>query len=218
MQYCSNCVMPDTRPDLKLNEQGVCSACQSYANRQAVDWSARLLELEPILDKYRSKDHSRWDCIIPVSGGKDSTYQVLRMLQLGMNPLCITATTGDLSDIGGKNIENIKNLGVDYVEFSANPVVRRKMNRIGLLNVGDISWPEHCGIFTIPVRAAVQFGVPLIVWGENPQNEYGGPVANASDNVLTPRWLERFGGLLGITPIDLIWQEGIQQRDSIPYL
>jgi len=81
-----------------------------------------------------------------VSGGKDSTYQVIRMLQLGLNPLCVTSTTCDLAEIGRKNIENIKHLGVDYVEFSPNPIVRAKLNRIGLTEVGDISWPEHVGI------------------------------------------------------------------------
>ena len=76
-----------------------------------------------------------------------------------------------MSEIGRKNIQNIKRLGVDYVEFTPDPLIRAKLNRIGLTEVGDISWPEHVGIFTIPVRAAVQYGVPLIVWGENSQNE-----------------------------------------------
>lgn len=217
MNYCKRCVMPDTKPDLKLDEEGICSACRSYENRKAVDWASRERELVEILDRYRSKNQSAWDCIVPVSGGKDSTYQVIRMLQMGMNPLCVTATTCDLSDIGRKNIENIKRLGVDYVEFSPNKQVRRKLNRIGLTMVGDISWPEHAGIFTIPVKAAVQFKVPLIVWGENSQNEYGGPAAAAGNNVLNRRWLEEFGGLLGLRVSDLVGMEGIEARHLLPY-
>jgi len=217
LRYCRNCVMPDTKPDLVLDEQGICNACRSYENRVVIDWEQRRLELVEVLDKFRSKDNSTWDCIVPVSGGKDSTYQVIRMLQLGMNPLCVTATTCDLSEIGRKNIENIKKLGVDYVEFSPNKNVRRKLNRIGLIQVGDISWPEHAGIFTIPVRAAVEYGVKLIVWGENSQNEYGGPAAAAEHNVLNRRWLEEFGGLLGLRVSDLIGMEGITQRHLIPY-
>jgi N-acetyl sugar amidotransferase len=217
LKYCTRCVMPDTKPDLKLDEQGVCNACRAYECRKEVDWEARRKELPALLDKYRSKNGSNWDCIVPVSGGKDSTFQVIRMLQLGLNPLCVTATTCDLSDIGRKNIQNIKNLGVDYVEFSPNTVVRRKFNRIGLQQVGDISWPEHVGIFTIPVRAAVQFNVPLLVWGENSQNEYGGPAAAAANNVLDRRWLEEFGGLLGLRVSDLIGLEGITAKDLIPY-
>lgn len=209
--------MPDSKPDLKLDAEGVCNACRSYDERKEVDWEARRIELDEVVSRYRAKDGKTWDCVVPVSGGKDSTFQVVRMLQLGMNPLCVTATTCDLSEIGRKNIENIKNLGVDYMEFSPNPVVRRKLNRFGLTEVGDISWPEHVGIFTIPVRAAVQFNVPLIIWGENSQNEYGGPAAAAKDNVLNRRWLEEFGGLLGLRVSDLIGIDGLSAKDLIPY-
>jgi len=217
IRYCTSCVMPETKPDLHIDEAGVCSACRSFAARKDVDWAARRAELLEVVARYRSQDGSRWDCIVPVSGGKDSTYQVIRMLQLGLNPLCVTATTCDLSEVGRRNIENLKNLGVDYVEFSPNPVVRRKLNRIGLTQVGDISWPEHAGIFTIPVRAAVQYGVPLIVWGENSQNEYGGPAAASEGNVLNRRWLEEFGGLLGLRVSDMVGLEGITQKDMIAY-
>ncbi len=217
LKYCTRCVMPDTKPDLKLDEQGVCNACRSFENRKDVDWDQRRIELERLLERYRRPDGSNWDCIVPVSGGKDSTFQVIRMLQLGLNPLCVTSTTCDLSDLGRRNIQNLKNLGVDYVEFTPNPIVRRKLNRIGLEQVGDISWPEHVGIFTIPVRAAVQYGVSLLVWGENSQNEYGGPATAAENNVLDRRWLEEFGGMLGLRVTDLVGLEGITMRDIIPY-
>lgn len=217
LRYCVRCVMPHTKPDLRIDDEGVCNACRSFEQRTEVDWDQRRKELLEVTGRYRSKDGSHWDCIVPVSGGKDSTYQVVRMLQLGFNPLCVTATTCDLSEIGRKNIQNIKNLGVDYVEFSPNPVVRRKLNRVGLTDVGDISWPEHVGIFTIPVRAAVQYNIPLIVWGENSQNEYGGPAAAADNNVLTRRWLEEFGGLLGMRVTDLIGIDGIEKRHLVPY-
>lgn len=216
LRYCVNCVMPSTKPDLHLDEDGVCNACRAYQNRQQIDWDKRKQELLCLLDQYR-KNGTNWDCIVPVSGGKDSTYQVIRMLQLGLNPLCVTATTCDLSDIGRKNIDNIKRLGVDYLEFSPNPIVRAKLNRIGLTQVGDISWPEHVGIFTIPVRAAIQFGIPLIVWGENSQNEYGGPAAASENNILTRRWLEEFGGLLGLRVSDIIESSGIESKHLLPY-
>ncbi len=217
LKYCSRCVMPATKPDLKFDEEGVCSACRSYENRKEIDWNQRRLELHEILKRYKNTKGSNWDCIVPVSGGKDSTYQVIRILQLGLNPLCVTATTCDLSEIGRRNIQSIKNLGVDYVEFSPNPVVRRKLNRIGLEQVGDISWPEHVGIFTIPVRAAVNYQIPLLVWGENSQNEYGGPAAASANNVLNRSWLEEFGGLLGLRVTDLIGMEDINEKDLIPY-
>jgi N-acetyl sugar amidotransferase len=215
--YCRRCIMPETKPDLLIDEEGVCSACRSYGLRNVVDWDQRARELGEILDRYRSADGSNHDCIVPVSGGKDSTYQVIRMLELGLNPLCVTATTDHLTAIGRRNIENLKRQGVDYVEVTTNPLVRRRINRLALRQVGDISWPEHVTIFTVPVRVAVQAKVPLIVWGENSQNEYGGPAAAAQDNVLTRRWLEEFGGLLGLRVSDIIGQEGIEARHLVPY-
>lgn len=217
IKYCTKCLLPDSKPDLHFNSEGVCSACVNYINRDEFDWKMRENELVDILHRYKSKDGNNWDCIVPVSGGKDSTYQVIRMLKLGMNPLCVTSTTCDLSGIGRRNIQNIKNLGVDYVEMSPNPIIRRKLNRIGLTHVGDISWPEHIGIFTMPVRAAVQFNVPLIIWGENPQNEYGGPAAASDNHILDRRWLEEFGGLLGLRVSDVIGIDDIESKHLIAY-
>jgi len=209
--------MPDTKPDLQLDHEGVCSACRNFNDRKNVDWDARHNELIRLLESHRNTDGSNWDCIVPVSGGKDSTYQVLRIKELGLNPLCVTSTTCDLSLLGRRNIENLKRIGVDYVEMSPNPLIRAKLNSIGLKQIGDISWPEHVGIFTIPVRAAVQFNVPLIIWGENSQNEYGGPAAAAGNNVLDRRWLEEFGGMLGMRVTDLIGSEGIAAKHLISY-
>jgi len=215
--YCRRCIMPETKPDLDIDKKGICSACRSYEQRKEVDWTQRKQELLAILDRYRSRDGSNYDCIIPVSGGKDSHFQTIRMLELGITPLCVTASTDMLSAIGRRNIENLKRQGVDYIEVSANPVLRRRINRLALTQVGDISWPEHVTIFTIPVRIAVQMSVPLIIWGENSQNEYGGPAAAAQDNVLTRRWLEEFGGLLGLRVSDLVGQEGIEPKHLLQY-
>jgi N-acetyl sugar amidotransferase len=209
--------MPDTKPDLMLDAEGICNACRAFENRAEVDWGLRRQELVNVLNRYKSRDRSNYDCIVPVSGGKDSHLQLVTMLELGMNPLCVTATTDKLSAIGRRNIENMKGLGVDYVEVTTNPVVRRRMNRLALTEVGDISWPEHVAIFTIPVRIAVQMKVPLLIWGENSQNEYGGPAAAAQGSTLTRRWLEEFGGLLGLRVSDLVGREGIGPKHLIQY-
>lgn len=217
IRYCTRCVMPETKPDIFFDADGVCSACRHFEQRDDVDWDARRDELLSILDRYRSRTGDNYDCIVPVSGGKDSTYQTVKMLELGLNPLCVTATTDELSEIGRRNLDNLGRLGVDHIEVSTNPVVRRRLNRLALTQVGDISWPEHVAIFTVPVRLAVQLSVPLIVWGENSQNEYGGPAAAAENNVLTRQWLEEFGGLLGMRVTDLLGQEGISPHHLIQY-
>ncbi len=217
MRYCKLCLYPETKPDLSFDAHGVCNACLNYQYRAEVDWDQRKDEFLRVVETYRSKNGDNYDCLVPVSGGKDSTYQLLRLLEVGMNPLCVTATTDDLSDIGRRNIENIKKLGVDYIEVTTNPVVRRRINRFTLETVGDISWPEHVTIFTIPVRVAVQHNIRLIVWGENPQHEYGGPAASTQKNVLDRRWLEEFGGLLGLRVSDIVGQIGVTRRDMIQY-
>ena len=209
--------MPETKPDLSFDEDGVCSACRNFERRIQIDWSERHDELKHILNRYRNEAENNYDCLIPVSGGKDSTFQVVSMLELGANPLCVTAMTDDLSAYGRSNIENIKKLGVDYIEVSTNPVVRRRINHLALEQIGDVSWPEHVTIFTIPVRVSVQMGIPLIVWGENSQDEYGGPAQAAKSNVLTRKWLEEYGGLLGLRVSDLIGQGGIDRRHLIQY-
>lgn len=218
-QYCTRCLLPNTKPDLSFNQEGVCNACENYENRETIDWSQREKDFHEIINHFRQQRvHSNhWDCIVPVSGGKDSTYQVLKLRELGLNPLCVNATTCHLSDIGRANIDNIKKLGVDLIEFSPNPIVRAKLNKIGLTQVGDISWPEHIGIFTIPVSVAVRFNIPLIVWGENSQNEYGGPEDAIHNHKLDRNWLEEFGGLLGLRVSDLIGFEGLTEQDLIPY-
>lgn len=216
LSYCKRCIMPDSKPDLTFNEAGICSACQAFDKRSELDWEERRQQLESQLSKFRSKN-SYWDCVIPVSGGKDSTYQVMEMLEFGMNPLCVTATTCDISEVGRRNIENLKRLGVDHIQVSPNPRTRAVLNRIGLIEVGDISWPEHVGIFTIPVRVAINYGIHLIVWGENSQNEYGGPDLAQNRNVLDRAWLEEFGGLLGLRVRDLSEVYGIALKDLNPY-
>ncbi len=211
--YCTNCLLPSTKPDL-LFEDGVCSACLNYTRRENIDWDEREREFLKLLDRYRSKDGSKHDCIVPVSGGKDSTFQVLKMLEYDMKPLCVNGSTDMLSDIGRRNIDNIKSFGVDYIEVTINPVLTKKANRIALETIGDISWIDHWRIFTTPARVAVQTGIPLLMWGECGQNEYGGPAASTKRNVLDRKWMEEFG-TRGLRLHDLVGQEGITERDLI---
>lgn len=218
IRYCAACLYPDTKPDLKFDARGICSACNAFSARKTVDWAARHAEFREIVSHYKSADGGNYDCLVPVSGGKDSTYQVIRLLENGLNPLCVTATTDALSDLGRRNLENLKRLGVDHLEVATNSVVRRRINKLALTQIGDISWPEHVTIFTIPIRVAVQYGIRLVVWGENPQNEYGGPASAAEGSTLTRRWLEEFGGLIGLRVSDLVGQDGIERRHLIQYI
>lgn len=217
ISYCVNCVLPSTKPDLAFDARGMCQACLNFQNRTEVNWDQRRQELVDVLQSERERKTTAWDCIVPVSGGKDSTFQILTLKKLGFNPLAVTARTCDLTDLGRRNLENLRSLGVDHVDFSPNPAVRSTLNRIGLTEVGDISWAEHVAIFTMPVIASVAFKVPLIVWGENSQNEYGGPPRMADNRVLDRAWLEEFGGLLGLRVTDLAAAYGVSDTDLFLY-
>jgi N-acetyl sugar amidotransferase len=218
MKYCKECLYPNTKPDLIFHD-GICNACINFKNRLDINWDQRKEEFINIFEKYKSKTNNNWDCIVPVSGGKDSTYQVYKILKLGYNPLCVTSSTCHLTDIGRNNIENLKKLGVDMIEFTTNRKVRKTLNSIGLETVGDISWPEHISIFTIPVIMAVKFNIKLIIWGENPQHEYGGPASSTSNNILDRNWLENFGGLIGLRESDIVMlsNENIKENELLPY-
>jgi N-acetyl sugar amidotransferase len=217
MKYCKICVYPDTKPELKFDEHGICSACNNNKLKSSINWEERKSQFSELLEKYRSKNDSTYDCIIPVSGGKDSTYQAYVMKEeFGMNPLLVNFLPRDLVPLGRKNIENLKNLGFDYIEFTANPIVYRKLAKIGLMELGDVTWPEHHGLFTVPTQIAVAYNIPLIVWGENPHFEYGGLGLGFN---LDRKWLVNHGGyFLDKMPIEKVTSFGINMSDLKPYL
>lgn len=212
MNYCKRCIMPDTRPDQYLNNKGVCNACLSFDFQKKIDWNQRKSDLLNII-KGKNLDQNKWNCVVPGSGGKDSTYQIIRAKELGLNPVFVTASTCDLSKVGRRNLENIKKIGFDVIEISNNSNVRGKINKIGLELLGDISWPEHVSIFTAPVKFALAYNIPLILWGENPQLEYGGPEDSLNNSILDQKWMEEFGGLIGFRVSDLVENHGFKKHE-----
>tara|TARA_B100000795_G_C22800351_1_gene441551 strand:+ start:608 stop:1741 length:1134 start_codon:yes stop_codon:yes gene_type:complete len=218
MKLCTTCFYPNTKPDLEFDKKGVCSACVSFENRKKTNWEEREKEFIKIVTDLKKKRTGDYDCIIPVSGGKDSTWQLMKALEYGLKPLCVNSRTCDLSPLGRKNLDNIRALGADLIEVAPNSIVRKQLNKIGLLEVGDISWPEHVAIFTIPFNIAVKFKVNIILWGENSQNEYGGPTAATKKINLDRSWLEEFGGLLGLRVNDIFNHYNIKKQDLAPYL
>ena len=214
--YCKNCLYPNTKPHLFINKEGICNACTSVESKKKINWKKREEEFNKLILNYKNSQRNH-DCVIPVSGGKDSTYQVIKALEYGLNPLCVTATTDSLTKIGRYNIENIKNLGVDYIEVTLNPIVRKKINKFCLETIGDISWPEHVAIFTLPIRVAIQHNIKLIIWGENSQTEYGGPDIDAKKNVLDHNWLQEFGGMGALRVDDLTVIDGLDEKNFLLY-
>jgi N-acetyl sugar amidotransferase len=219
LRHCKVCLFPETKPDLFFNEEGVCSACVAAEQKDKnVDWESRKKDFFEIVEFYKSKKNIGYDCIVPVSGGKDSTYQALFMKkECGLNPLCVCFETTSVTEIGQQNLDNLSKLGMDVIHFKKNYVVYKKMVIESFKRVGDEMWPNHIGIFTVPVMVAVKFNIPLIIWGENPQQEYGGPIESVQNRILNRQWLEEFGGLLGNRIQDMVGVEGITEKELTPY-
>jgi N-acetyl sugar amidotransferase len=214
MKRCARCLYPDTKPDLHFSEDGVCSACRAYEKRATIDWPARQRDLEAILETGRNG--SGYDCIVPSSGGKDSHYQVLKLIALGARPLVVTATTCHLTPVGRANIDNLARHATT-IEVTANRTVRAKLNRLGLQMVGDISWPEHVAIHRVPFRIACDLGIPLVFYGECANEAYGGPPGTEETREMTQRWVSEFGGFLGLRPADMIGMDDITEADMLDY-
>ena len=224
IKYCRHCVYPETKPDLSLDENGICDACRFVDVKDTTNWDLRRKELAEIFEKFKNKDGSNYDCVIPVSGGKDSTFQTYVVKEeFGLNPLCVSYHLPEFTDLGRKNLENLKKLGVDCLEFTPNPEICKKMQKIALIEFGDAQWPEHFGIFTVPVQVAVHYNIPLIVWGENSQAEYGGPLKDMENKHLDNKWCEKYGTRVGgqsssfVGP-EVMLKHGIDRKFLNPYI
>ncbi|MBT73528.1 MAG: pseudaminic acid biosynthesis protein PseA [Gammaproteobacteria bacterium] len=217
MRYCRKCVYPDTRPEQVFDEEGVCDACRSAEKKCSdIDWQKRREELIKTLRQYKNEEGTWWDCIIPVSGGKNSCYQAYKMkYEYGMNPLLVNFIPCEMTDIGNRNLLFLRDLGFDIIQVGANRKIYREMSRKGFFDLGDCCWPEHIGLFTTPFKVAIQYNIPLIVYGENSQFEYGGPQSWREKNTLNRNWLEQFQ-MLGCRISDLI-DEGVDKKDLLMF-
>lgn len=215
MRWCSRCVLPDTRPSLAIEADGVCNACHAHASKPRIDWAAREKAFLEIADESRGRG-AGWDCVVPVSGGKDSTWQVVRCLEYGLKLLAVSWRPPGRTTIGQRNLDNLIGLGVDHIDFSISPGVERRFTLAALERFGDPAIPMHMALFGIPTTVAARFGIPLVVWGENSALEYGGSEEERRGVVLDGAWLRRFGVTHGTTAADWISAD-LTARDLAPY-
>lgn len=215
MKYCCRCILPDTRPNLVLDSAGVCSACRAFESRPAVDWAAREEALRRVFE--RAKALSRgYDCVVPVSGGKDSTWQTVKCLESGLKPLCVTWKTPARTPVGQRNLDNLVALGVDHIDYQISPEVERRFMCQALVRFGATGIPMHMAIFNIPPKLACVLRIPLVVWGENSAFEYGNPADVDTGFELDAVWLRKYGVTHGTTARDWVGSE-LTEKDLTPY-
>jgi N-acetyl sugar amidotransferase len=217
MIYCRSCVMPATRPGLRLDADGICNACRWHEQKTtSIDWSSRRQELQVIAEEARRATDGPWQCVVGVSGGKDSTWQAMYVRdELGLNPLLVQFAGSDGTDLGRRNLENLVQLGFSLVSVQPNPRVARRLCRKSFFDYGNIvKYAEHA-LYTAPFRVAIDYGIPLVFFGENPALEAG------DRNTGRPGWDAtgiKFNNTLGGQGIDIWLGDGIEERDLLPYV
>lgn len=176
MKYCKKCVIPDTRPGLYLDDEGVCQACRNAEKAEKTDWDARMEELRELCDKYRGSNGDYYDCIVTVSGGKDSHFQIYIMKEvMKMNPLLVNVANLSWTETGRRNFDNMSDaFGCDTISLHLNRKLARKMLRKAFEKMGSPTWYWDRALYVFPIRMGINMRIPLIVYGENISYTYGG--------------------------------------------
>ena len=179
VRYCTNCTISNQRPRITFDDDGVCSACKYAVYKRQVDWAERERELRDLLDRHR-RDDGGYDVIVPVSGGKDGGFVAHQLKnEYGMNPLTVTWSPNAATDVGRRNLDAFIDSGFDHILGTPNGMVNRKLTRLSFIDVGDPFQSFIYGQTNFPLTVAVHYGVPLIMYGENGEVEYGGDMKNA---------------------------------------
>lgn len=171
ISYCSRCLYPRIAVNLSVDDDGVCSACRTAENMNAVSqdfWDGRREDFKELIEEIKENNDSEYDCIIPVSGGKDSYYQThLMVKEFGLKPLLVTYHGNNYLPEGDYNRDRMREVfDCDHLIYGPSIDVLKKLNRLCFKRMGDMNWQNHCGIFTLPIQMAVKFKIPLMVWGE----------------------------------------------------
>jgi N-acetyl sugar amidotransferase len=171
MKYCKKCVYPFATVNLHVDDDGVCSSCKTFEAFEKIPnhfWEKRKEKLKKLIKESSYDNNSEYDCLIPVSGGKDSYYQThIITKELGLKPLLMTYHGNNFLPEGDANRDRMRHVfDADHIIWGPNIEVLKKLNRLGFKKMGDMNWQNHCGIFSSPIQVAVKFKIPLIIWGE----------------------------------------------------
>ncbi len=218
MRHCTKCTYPETQDTLMFDEQGVCSVCRQIEYRDdKINWTARREDLERLLAQYRDK--GQYDCIIPFSGGKDSTFQAWFVVkELGLKPLLIRFDHWFYRPlVAENNTRTFKKLGVDFLNFTPNWHVVRELMLEALIRRGDFCWHCHTGIYAYPMQLAIRFETPLILWGESLAEYQSFYAYDEMEEVDEKRFNRAMN--LGMTADDMFeFLEGrVSRRDLYPF-
>ena len=182
MRYCKTCVLPDTKPGVTFNDEGICSACISTSLKHQIDWGARQEKLMEMCEEIKASNKGQYDCIVPVSGGKDSMFQLHTMKEkYKMKVLGVVVMAHLQTAEGIENINSmVSNIGIDLIKISPRHSTMKKIRKMALVKIGNPNFAEHRVVFAAVARTALFYDVPLVVWGEDIGTEFGGNVHGTS--------------------------------------
>jgi N-acetyl sugar amidotransferase len=218
MKYCNRCLQPDTRPNTKFMDSGICPACDYFERLQHVDWQERFEIFKDLLVEFPRKSGQYFDCIIGVSGGKDSTRQALWARdKLGLNPLlaCLSYPPQQVTERGVANISNLIELGFDVVMLAPAPETWRALMRESFLKFTNWARSTEMALYSSVPQMAIRYGIPLILWGENPGLQLG-DLKTLGRNGYDGNNLRNMNTLSGGSAGWMI-NAGIEQKELIPY-
>lgn len=169
LRYCERCCVPETQAGIEFDYMGICKACQSSEQKIHINWVEREARLREILTKAKEQAGDNYDCIIPISGGKDSAFQLHVLTQVyGMKPLAVTHSHNWWSETGWYNLQNVlETFNVDHIIFTSNRSLINRMAKRSVEMIGDVGWHDHAGLGSVPMNIAVRFKIPLLIWGES---------------------------------------------------
>ena len=172
--WCKNCLSMSTRNRISFDTRGFCNACVWSEKKKTLDWNAREKQLVELLAQHKRTD-GYFDCVVPVSGGKDGSYVAHNLkYKYGMNPLCVTVSPALPSELGNLNLRSFIASGFNHIQINPNPQAMQMMNKTGLIEMGFPYYGWLIAIYTAPIRIAQNFGINLIFYGEDGEVEYGG--------------------------------------------
>ena len=216
VRYCKTCLMPDTRPRIEFDAAGVCNACHTAERKNKIDWPARRKEFLDLVERYRAKS-GPYDCIVPWSGGKDSSAIAHHLkFEFGLNPLLVTFSPLMPNDVAVHNREALIRLGFDHLMVRANQKVSRRLARRFFIERGDPKIHWNAGVNSVPVRVAVNYKIPLIFYAEHGESEYGGRMLS-EDHLKMRDFAEVLEHQIGDNPENWMDDE-IAENDLAPYL
>lgn len=170
LHYCTRCCMPESSERIGFDELGICHACRSSEQKMRINWADRQKKLRAVLEEAKAKAGTNYDCVVPISGGKDSAFQLHILVKVfGMTPLAVTFSHNWFTETGKYNLANILDkLGVDHMMYTPNRGLVNKLARKSLPMIGDSCWHCHAGVWSYPFHVACKFKIPLIIYGESP--------------------------------------------------